>query len=112
RSRARARARTSSSKTRTGTSTALEFLFQRPAGFLSESKRQDAADFDDRPAHAGAVFRQPLDQLLAAEPLGLRAALGRDQVFRAAGPGCERGQLVGRERLLDEVALGELDLLL
>src|SRR5207237_3933902 len=92
--------------------TRLKFLFERAAGFLSKSEGQDAAHFDDRPADAAAVFGEPLDQSLAGQPFGLRAALGRDQILSAARPGGERGQLVGRERFLDDVALGELSLLL
>src|SRR5205085_2810652 len=91
----------------------LEQPVQLRASFLSKSKGQHAAHFDDGPADAAAVRRQPGDELLAGEPLGLAAPLGRDQVLRSARATRQRAQFRGAQRLLDEVALLDLvDLLL
>src|SRR5262249_35139503 len=76
-----------------------------------EAEGQLAADLDDRPPHPPPVLREPGDQLLAGEPVRLRAPLGRDQLLRAAGLLRQRAKLGGRERLLDQVALFDLLLL-
>ena len=50
------------------------------------------------------VGGQPRDELLAGQPLGLAATLGGDQVLGTADLGRQGPDLIGGERLLDEIA--------
>jgi hypothetical protein len=71
---------------------------------LCESQ-DDAFSLDhDRSPHAAAVLGQPLQQLLAFQPFGLGALFRCDQLTLAAGLRGQLAQLVGGERLLDDVA--------
>jgi len=76
-----------------------------------EPQRQLAPHLDDRPPHALSVARQPGQQLLSGEALRLGAALGGDEMLGAAGQLRQPPQLVGGERLLDQIARRDLDLL-
>ena len=70
----------------------------------SKSQRQLSVRLDDGAAHSRAVLRQPGDQLLSGKPFRFRPALGRDQLLRATGLVRQRAELAGGERLLDQVA--------
>jgi hypothetical protein len=87
---------------------AFPFFLDRAA----EPERDLAARYDDGPPHALAVCSEPLEQLGVGHALGLAALFRRDELTRPAGPGRDRLQLVGGERLLDEIALIELELVL
>jgi hypothetical protein len=76
-----------------------------------ESQRELACGFDDRTAHPSAVFRQPGEQLLAGEAFSFRPALGRDELPCATGFLRQRAQLRCGERLLDQVAFLDRQLL-
>src|SRR5437870_8391388 len=70
----------------------------------SKSQGELASRLDDGPAHPRAVFRQPGDQLLCGKALRFRPALGSDELLRAASLLRQSAQLGGGERLLDQIA--------
>src|SRR5207248_539472 len=95
-----------------GTRRCLEDLGECAPRILREPERQLAAGLDDGSAHVAAVLRQPRDQRLTALARGFRAALGRDELLRAARLLRQGAQFGGRERLADQVPLFHLLLLL